>query len=174
MPTTFLFEPNNTPGLDAFLDWLRGSSSGASASRKGGALALSHHVKRGGIAGLLVDRNTRRRLGGIWAPFFGLDACTTPLPAQLARRHGVPIVPLFCLPVGGGRYRIELGPQVDADLHDGPFDEDVLELTRRINVLVEERIRRQPEAWNWTLKRFKSRPTRERGRYPPYSLFDPR
>lgn len=173
MPTTFLFEPNTLPGLDRFLDWLRGSGSGASASRKGGALALSHHVKRGGIAGILVDRNARRRHGGIWVPFCGLLAATTPLPAQLSRRFGVPIVPLYCLPIGDGRYQIELGARIDEGLHAGAFQDDIREMTRRINAQMETRIRRHPEAWNWTLKRFKSRPTREQGPYPPYSLFDP-
>jgi lauroyl/myristoyl acyltransferase len=33
-------------------------------------------------------------------------------------------------------------------------------------------IRAHPTCWNWTLKRFKSRPDRELGPYPPYSLWD--
>ena len=33
--------------------------------------------------------------------------------------------------------------------------------------------RSRPELWNWTLKRFKSRPQVELGDYPAYSLHDP-
>ncbi len=171
--TTFLFEPNPTPGLDRFLDWLRGTSGGRSASRKGGARSLMTHVRNGGIAGLLVDRNVRRSQGGIWAPFFGLQACTSPLPALLALRNRTQIAPLFLLPLTDGRYLVELGPELTQGVATGDPRQDILEITARLNRVLEAVIRTYPEAWNWTLKRFKSRPRRERGPYPSYSLWDP-
>lgn len=171
--TTLLVEPITHPAIDRFLLWLRGSGGGRSTSRRGGAVALGHHVRQGGTAALVVDRNARRNQGGIWAPFFGLDACTTPLPGFLARRTEVPIVPLFCIPLETGRYRVELGPELARDVHTQDVDEDIRTITTRINRLLEDRIRAHPAAWNWTLKRFKSRPTAERGPYPSYSLHDP-
>ena len=171
--TTFLVEASVNPAVDRFLAYLRGSGGGVSASRQGGARALNSHVKNGGIAGLLIDRNVRRALGGIWAPFFGLAARTTPLPAFLARRNDAPIAPIFCIPIEGGRYRVELGPEVSRDVRTHDQQADILEITTRLNRMIEEVIRAHPEAWNWTLKRWKSRPTPERGAYPPYSFYDP-
>ncbi|MFV1958635.1 MAG: lysophospholipid acyltransferase family protein [Planctomycetota bacterium] len=173
MSTTFLVETSVHPAVDRFLAYLRGTGGGASAPRKGGALALSRHVRRGGIAALLFDRNVRRNQGGIWAPLFGLQTRTTPLPALLARKNDVPIAPVFCLPRPDGRYEIALGPEVSMDVRTGDLRADVREITTRLNGLLEDVIREHPHAWNWTLKRFKSRPTREQGAYPPYSLFDP-
>jgi lauroyl/myristoyl acyltransferase len=172
MPVMFLVEASFNPAVNRFLAEVRGSGGGESASRKGGAAALVAHVRKGGAAGLVVDRNIRQSKGGIWAPFFGLSALTTPLPAQLARGHGVPCVMIFCLPTGDGRYRIEVGPDCARDVRSDDRAADILEITTRLNRQVEEKIRERPESWNWTLKRFKSRPTEERGAYPPYSRFE--
>ena len=49
----------------------------------------------------------------------------------------------------------------------------MVELLTRINAVFEDVIRAQPELWNWTLKRFKSRPQVELDGHPPYSLHDP-
>jgi KDO2-lipid IV(A) lauroyltransferase len=173
LPVMFLVEASFSPGLNRFLADVRGTGGGESESREGGAGALGKHVRTGGVAGLVLDRNVRRDKGGLWAPFFGLQARTTPLPAMLARGNDVPIAPIFCLPTGDGRYRIHLGDECSLDVRSGDYEADLLEITTRLNRQVEEVILAQPEAWNWTLKRFKSRPTEELGRYPPYSLHDP-
>jgi lauroyl/myristoyl acyltransferase len=36
---------------------------------------------------------------------------------------------------------------------------------------VEELVREHPDQWLWTYKRWKRRPTEERGRFPFYSKF---
>ena len=58
------------------------------------------------------------------------------------------------------------------DVRSDDFDADVLEITTRLNRLVEDEARAHPEVWNWTIKRFKSRPTSEQGGYPAYSRWD--
>ena len=172
MPVMFLVEASFHPALNRFLEDIRGTGSGASASREGGAQSLDRHIRKGGAAGVVVDRNVRQSKGGIWAPFCGLSSLTTPLPALLARKHGVPVVPMFCVPIERGRYRIEVGPECGEDVRTGDLEADLLEITTRINRLVEVEIRKRPAAWNWTLKRFKSRPTKEQGAYPPYSRWE--
>ena len=168
----FLAEPMEFGGLNRFLERVRGSGGGTSVYREGGARAMYRHVEAGGAAALLVDRNVRGSQGGIWSPFLGLRASTTPLPARLALRANVHLLPVLCLPAEGGRYRIWLGPNVNRDLsHEDP-EAAVQELTDRVNRILEREIRARPEIWNWTLKRFKSRPTRERGPYPTYSRWD--
>ena len=135
--------------------------------------AFAQGLAAGGSAGLLVDRNIRRQLGGIYAPFFGLEARTTPLPAWMALRYEVPMYPLFLFPKEDGRYRVWLGP----DIMEGVEGEDHHARMRvaltRMNAVLEDIIRAQPGLWNWTLKRWKSRPTVELEGYPPYSIYDP-
>lgn len=168
----FLAERLSFPALERFVDGLRGAGGARTAMRHGGARALNTHVAKGGVAALLVDRNVRREEGGIWAPFLGLVSCTTPLPGWLAVRNGACVLPILCLPKEDGRYRIWVGP----DVAEGAGTDDeaaaILEITTRLNRVLEDVIRARPEIWNWTLKRFKSRPHRELGPYPSYSRWD--
>ncbi len=168
----FLTEGITAVALDRLLAHLRGSGGGVSALRHGGARTLNSHVRRGGVAALLADRNVRSSEGGVWAPFLGLQASTTPLPAWLAVRNGVHLLPILCLPQADGRYRIWVGPNLAEGVDTTDRDAAILEITTRISRVLESAIRAQPEIWNWTLKRFKSRPDRELGPYPPYSLWN--
>jgi KDO2-lipid IV(A) lauroyltransferase len=172
-PVRFLVESTFSPAVDRFLAYLRGTMGGTSEQRSGGARALSSHLRRGGLVGLVVDRNARRSSGGIWAPFCGIDARSTPLPALMARRNDAPIAPIFCLPKEDGRYEIRLLPEPSMDVRSDDPQADILEITTRLNAIVEAMIREQPRAWNWVLKRYKSRPTEELGAYPAYSEVDP-
>ena len=174
-PVTFLVEAAPHDAFNEVLGRLRGQSDRMQISlRRGGAQAASAAVRKGGIAALLVDRNVRRSQGGIYVPFLGLEARTTPLPALLAQRHDVPVHPLFCLPQDGDRYRLWVGPDLtqglDASLEPVAWRRALLV---RINDVIEELVRARPELWTWSLKRFKSRPDVELGRYPPYSLHEP-
>lgn len=168
----FLAEAFTWKPLDRWLAYLRGSGGGVSATRRGGARSLNSHLRRRGIAALLADRNLRRAEGGIWAPFLGLQARSTPLPGWLAVRNGVPVLPVFCLPQADGRYRFWAGPDLMEGVDTSDQDAAILEITTRINRVLESTIRAHPGIWNWTLKRFKSRPDRDLGPYPPYSLWD--
>lgn len=172
-PTVFVAEtvPNNV--INRLMTGLRAHGDVIGAMRKGGATLVTRTVQEGGIAAVLVDRNVRGRYGGIFAPFLGLPARTTPLPAWLALRNRVPLHPLLLLPTQGGRYRLWLGPDLTPGLAPGTMDEQMRELTTRINHVMGSVILAWPELWNWTLARWKSRPTAEQGRYPRYSSHDP-
>ena len=172
-PSVFLAEEIPHAALNEVLKRLRSHGDLVGAFRKGGARAVIHNVAGGGTAGLLVDRNVQRAHGGVFAPFMGLQARTSPLPAWIALRYDVPVFPMFCLPAEGDRYRLWLGPNLAEDLPAGTEQERIVALLTRINQVYEEIIRAQPDLWNWTLKRWKSRPEQELGDYPPYSLWDP-
>ena len=169
----FLAEEISHPALDRVARRLRDRNKLAGAFRRGGAQAALKTVKEGRILAMLVDRNVRSYVGGIYVPFFGIPARTTPLPGWLATRLDAPVFPLFCLPTEDDRYRIWLGPDLTGDLQGETEDERVREVLTRMNGVLEDLIRARPELWNWTLKRWKSRPTTELAGHPPYSEFDP-
>lgn len=172
-PMVFLAEAIPHQVVNEILEGLRSHPDLKSAFRKGGARAVTRVVAEGGMAALLVDRNVRPELGGVYAPFFGLAARTTPLPAWLALRYDVPLHPVFCLPAANERYRLWVGPDVAEGLPEGSEAERQLALLTRMNAVIEDVVRAQPELWNWTLKRFKSRPTESLDGHPPYSHYDP-
>ena len=171
---SFLAEAIPSQVVNEILERLRSHPDLRSAFRKGGARAMTRVVADGGIAAMLVDRNVRRELGGVYAPFFGRDARTTPLPAWLALRYDVPIHPIFCLPQEAtDRYRLWLGPDLASNLPAGDEAAQIREVLTRMNAVIEELVRARPELWNWTLKRFKARPSEALDGYPPYSSYDP-
>jgi KDO2-lipid IV(A) lauroyltransferase len=170
--TAYLMETTGRPRVDALIDRLRDRGQGGGAMRKRGAFALKQALEEGRSVSLLVDRNVSSRLGGRYAPFLGIPARTTPLPAILARRYRLPLAVVLLIPEGPLRWRLWVSPDLCGEPTDDE-DADVLAATERVNDVLSRVVRERPEAWAWMLKRWKSRPTPELGPYPAYSLYDP-
>ncbi|MDJ0976629.1 MAG: hypothetical protein QNJ98_19385 [Planctomycetota bacterium] len=172
-PTVFVAEaiPNNA--VNRVVEQLRSHGDLVGAMRKGGARLVTNTVRNGGIAAILADRNVRGVHGGVYVPFLGLPARTTPLPAWLALRNEVPLFPVLCLPIENDRYFVWVGPDLTQDLGTDDPNHQLYEVTRRVNHVLSQVIRARPEIWNWTLKRFKGRPETDLGEYPAYSRYDP-
>lgn len=171
--TVFLAEAVPHEAINELLTRLRAHGDLIGALRRGGARAVARTVREGGIAALLVDRNVRRELGGIYVPFLGLPARTTPLPGWIYARMGAPVHPIFCIPAQDGRFRIWVGPDLTQGIAREPAEAAELEVLRRINAVIESLVRAAPEAYHWSLKRYKARPTEALGDYPDYSRYDP-
>jgi KDO2-lipid IV(A) lauroyltransferase len=173
VPTDYLAETTGWPAVDGFFQALRDhGGEGAAAFRKGGATALAAGLRKGRSVGFLTDRNVPRRYGGVYVPFLGIPARTTPLAAKLAYFNDVPLVVLLLVPEGRARWRLWVSEDLMQPRTDDA-DADVAAATARMNDVFSRVIREHPDAWCWMLKRWKSRPTPELGPYPAYSLYDP-
>lgn len=97
----------------------------------------------------------------IFVPFFGIPAASITATSRLARISGAPVVPFFQTRLPGTRgYRLTLYPALDN------FPGESVEAdTRRINAILEERIRTQPGQYLWVHRRFKTRPPGAPGVY---------
>jgi Kdo2-lipid IVA lauroyltransferase/acyltransferase len=168
--SNYLVESTGWPGVDAVFRRLRAHDGRTGALQRGGSSTLAAGLRRGRCAGLLVDRNVPKRYGGVFVPFLGIPARTTPLPAKLAYWNGVPLVVMLLLPEGELRWRL----WVSGDLmpRTGDEEHDIAVGLARMNDVLSRAIREHPESWAWMLKRWKSRPSPELGPYPPYSLFE--
>ncbi|MFN0009203.1 MAG: lysophospholipid acyltransferase family protein [Planctomycetota bacterium] len=113
-------------------------------------------LQGGRVVGLLADLEDRR-IDGEFLPFFGVPALTMTAPAALARSARIPLLPLRCVVVPGGRYRISaeeplfLAPSL-------PRREATAELAGRLNRVFERWIREAPEQWAWHQARWRTRP----------------
>lgn len=172
-PTVFVAEEIPHNALNRVVQGLRSQGDLIAAMRKGGARTVTNAVRTGGIASMIVDRNVRGLHGGIYVPFLGIPARTTPLPAWLALRNNVPLFPVLSLPIENDRYFVWVGPDLTLNLPDADFNLQMAEVMRRVNHVISKVIRARPELWNWTLKRFKGRPDEDLGEYPAYSRYDP-
>jgi KDO2-lipid IV(A) lauroyltransferase len=92
-----------------------------------------------------------------FVPFFGIAASTITATSRLARMSGAAVVPFFQERLAGGAgYHLRLQPA----LENFPSD-NIEEDTRRVNAVIETEIRRVPEQYLWTHRRFKTRPPGE-------------
>ena len=116
--------------------------------RKEGFVKACQCMQEGGAVGVLVDQHAGD--GGLWCPFFGRLASTSTLAATLARRTSGWLVPAAVYTIGVARWRCVVFGQIK------PENDDVDATTVRINAILAEQIRRQPEDWFWVHNRWKT------------------
>jgi lipopolysaccharide heptosyltransferase II len=105
-------------------------------------------LRSGGGVGVLSDQHAGDH--GVWTPFFGRLASTSPLPALLAKRTRAALIAAGVYTTGRARWRMVFTER---------FDEtgaSVAVLTSKINQVIEEQIRRAPEDWFWVHNRWKT------------------
>ena len=105
-------------------------------------------LRSGGGIGILMDQHAGD--GGLWTPFFGRLASTTPLPALLARRAHAKLIGFAVHTEGFARWRAVAETPIDG------ADESIERLTARGNEILEKQIRRAPQDWFWVHNRWKT------------------
>ena len=101
----------------------------------------------------------------VYVDFFDRPAATTSALAALALRTGAPVIPVFALPLPGGRYRFIYERPVPPPKEESP--DAVREFTQRCTDVLEMYVRRQPELWLWMHRRWRDAPAPEtRGMFP--------
>ena len=158
LPMTLVTRPLDNPVLERMLERLR-TRSGNTVVHKRSAVRemLQTLAGRGGVA-IVIDQDARE--GGVFVPFLGRPASTTPTPATLALRAGAPLIAVCCLPRENGRYRIIYGPVIEAT-GTGDRAADVTRLTAACTQVLEQWVRRYPQYWLWMHRRWKTVPPEE-------------
>src|SRR5213595_1645914 len=105
-------------------------------------------LRSGGGVGVLSDQHAGDH--GVWTPFFGRLASTSPLPALLAKRTRAALIAAGVYTTGAARWRM-----VFTERFDQPAA-SVADLTSRINEIIEKQIRVAPEDWFWVHNRWKT------------------
>src|SRR5437899_9648034 len=105
-------------------------------------------LRSGGGVGVLSDQHAGDH--GLWTPFFGRLASTSPLPALLAKRTRAALIAAAVYTTGPARWRI-----VFTERFDQPGT-SVAAITSRINEIIEQQIRVAPEDWFWVHTRWKT------------------
>jgi heptosyltransferase-2 len=105
-------------------------------------------LRSGGGVGVLSDQHAGDH--GVWTPFFGRLASTSPLPALLAKRTRAAVIAAAVYTTGRARWRMVFTER---------FDEtgaSVAVLTSKINEVIKQQIRLAPEDWFWVHNRWKT------------------
>ncbi len=153
-PTTALYRPPRMASLDAMIRRSRThTGSRLVPTTAAGVRALYQALEHGEVVGLLPDQ-TPKGNGGVFAPFFGQPAYTMRLLSNLARPRRTPVVLAFCERLQGERaYRVHAVRAGDAI-----YSEDPAKAAAELNRCVETLIRRSPEQYLWSYRRFSRRP----------------
>lgn len=158
-PMALVARPLDNPRLEALLRELRQSTGNVIIYKRRAVRDILSALRDGlGIA-ILIDQDARD--AGVFVPYFGRLASTTPTPALLAARTGVPVLPVRCTPEGRDGYRIVYEPPVPFEA-TGDRDADVVRMTARYTEILERWVRAHPEYWLWMHRRWKTRPAEER------------
>ena len=143
-----IFQALGNPHIDAEVRRDRARLGLELFERKEGFTKACQFIRTGGAVGVLVDQHAGD--AGLWCPFFGRLASTSTLAATLALRTGAWLVPTAVYTDGIARWRWVIRGQMKPKLHDADT------ITARINVMMEDKIRRQPEDWFWVHNRWKT------------------
>jgi KDO2-lipid IV(A) lauroyltransferase len=138
--------------LNDLLERIRTRTGNAVIYRQGTMRRVMRMLQSGQGVGVLIDQHILSR-DAIYVDFFDRPAATTSAVAALALRTGAPVVPLFALPLGPGRYRLVYEHAIEP-----PAGEDaqaVREFTQRCTDVLEMYVRRHPELWLWMHRRWR-------------------
>jgi lauroyl/myristoyl acyltransferase len=105
-------------------------------------------LRNGGMLGVLIDQHAGDK--GVWTPFFGRLASTTPFPAVLAKKTGAALMPVSIVTSGIARWRVEVGDFIPSR------EASTAEITALINLSLEKQIRKNPSDWFWLHNRWKT------------------
>ncbi|MGO9058061.1 MAG: lysophospholipid acyltransferase family protein [Candidatus Binataceae bacterium] len=151
---------------DAVMTFVRERAGVEIIRKHSAARAVLKALRRGETVGIPFDQNAKRS-EAVFVPFFNETAATTSGLARLAALSGAPVVPVFIIREPDMRsHRIEIGDEIAIERSGDP-KADIEDNTRRFVKAIEDVVRRHPEQFLWTHRRYRTRP---RGMAPIYPL----
>jgi len=149
---TFMYKPLRSQKQNDYLFKRRNKGNLTMASAdKSGILKIQRALKNSELVGMLPDQDPGAE-GGIMAPFFNTKANTMTLLAKIAKKNDLQVLIFWAkrLPSGKG-YELNLEP-VNLNANGDTLEGQVASM----NQCVEALIRKMPEQYMWSYKRFKS------------------
>jgi KDO2-lipid IV(A) lauroyltransferase len=168
MPLHVVTETMRNAGLEEIFMRLRTRSGNTIVPQAGAAMRLLRALRQKKAVALVIDLNAPSQSGGMWLNFFGLPVYNNTAAAALALRTGARIVGASCVSLPDGRVRLEYGREIACE-STGDDEADIRRISQECLDYCEEVIRREPEHWLWSYKRWKHRREKKRGRYPFYT-----
>jgi KDO2-lipid IV(A) lauroyltransferase len=158
-PIGVLARALDNPYLNGLLEGIRQRTGNTVIYRQGAIRRVMRMLQTGEGVAVLIDQHIQGR-DAIYVDFFERPAATTSAVAALAIRTGAPVVPVFALPLGRGRYRMIYEHPVEPPRADSGAA--VHEFTQRCTDVLEMYVRRHPDLWLWMHRRWReSEPSAE-------------
>jgi KDO2-lipid IV(A) lauroyltransferase len=151
-PVSILARALDNRRLNQLLEDIRQRTGNTVIYRRETIRRVMRTLQAGHGVAVLIDQHIMSR-DAIYVDFFERPAATTSAVAALALRTGAPVVPVFALPIGGGRYRMIYEHPVEPPRADST--DAVREFTQRCTDVLEMYVRRHPDLWLWMHRRWR-------------------
>jgi KDO2-lipid IV(A) lauroyltransferase len=151
--TAAIYRPLNNFFLNPIMEYLRMKYICPNQIPKGksGMREIINKVRNGYSIALMVDQ----RLGqGLSVDFFNQPAQTTTIPAQLALKYGCKLVPISLKRIRGVNFEMTVHQPYEIE-KAGNDEEDIKNITLKINHIIEKMIIENPSQWLWSHNRWK-------------------
>ena len=144
-----IYRPLNNFFLNPFMEYLRKKYICKNQIQKGikGVKDSIKYIDNGHSIALMIDQRVSE---GIKIKFFKDEALTTTLPAQLALKYNLKIVPIFIERKNINNFKMKVFNPIDISGFNNK-----LEITKKLNHVLEEMITKNPNQWIWTHDRWK-------------------
>ena len=144
-----IYRPLNNYFLNPFMEYLRRKYVCKNQIKKGvsGVREAIEYLKKDYSIALMIDQRVSE---GEKINFFGKSALTTTLPAQLALKFNLSIIPVFIEREQNDNFRIKFYQEINPKSFNNKST-----LTDKLNKVIEEMIICRPEGWIWTHNRCK-------------------
>ena len=144
-----IYRPLNNNFLNPFMEYLRKKYICKNQIKKGinGVKEAIEFIKQKHSIALMIDQRVSE---GEKIKFFDQPALTTTLPAQFAKKYRMKIIPVFIERLKNNKFKIEFQKEIDPKNF-----KDKLDLTVKLNEVLENMIIKNPNQWIWTHNRWK-------------------
>ncbi len=144
-----IYRPLNNIFLNPFMEFLRERYVCKNQIKKGisGVREAINYLKKNHSIALMIDQRVSE---GENVSFFNHPALTTTLPAQLAIKYDLNIIPVFIKRISKEKFEIEFKHEINPQNFQNKQD-----LTEKLNSVLEKMIVDYPYEWIWTHNRWK-------------------
>jgi len=141
--------------MNGVINGIRESKGYTVLSRKVAARRSITALRRNELVGVLPDQND---YSGIFVPFMGRLASSSPGPAFIALHSEAAVVPIFIRRDADNNHTVDVYPALNVK-RTGDRDLDIYELTYQMQGAIERAVRAHPDQWFWVHRRWKHQPT---------------
>ena len=144
-----IYRPLNNIFLNKLMENIRIKYICKNQIKKGlsGTRNLLQHFKKNYSIALMIDQRVSE---GIKSNFYGRHAFTTTIPAQLVKRYGCKVVPIYIERIDEVNYKMLVNNPITFDKSSS-----IENITADLNSWLEKMISKNPSQWIWAHDRWK-------------------
>tara|TARA_B100000780_G_scaffold275017_1_gene240915 strand:- start:250 stop:1119 length:870 start_codon:yes stop_codon:yes gene_type:complete len=148
-----IYRPLNNFFINPIMEHVRRKYVCKNQIKKGiaGVKSAIKYIKNNCSVALMIDQRVSE---GKKISLFGHMAFTTTLPSQLAYKYQLDVVPIYIVRKADDNFEMEIYEPIQISNNE-VSEASKLNLTIRLNKIIEEMISRNPGQWIWTHNRWK-------------------